>query len=227
MGKAIFNANFRGVESHSSLKQLVAASATSWTTHYKFVVTFFTRFDIVANESIKNYTQEQKDGNSTLHSVRMDWLERAEATGQLFPSNLIVRPFISFGPGSRKENSESCRQNLQASKSHSPGIFIVQCVCGCPKLISVSGVEECEVTSTALSILLFHFKRLPKVWYYDDSCNLVKSIVLHVPWINKDCIIVSGRFHYRGHNCSAVYDPDSYGITKKPSASGAESINQQ
>ena len=227
MGKAICNATLYGVESHSSLKLLVAASVTLLNNALQVRSKFFTRFDPVANESIKNYTQEHKDGNSTLYSVQRDWLEEAVATSQLFPSNPIVRPSIGFAPRSWKENSQSCRKNFEASESHSPSISTVQCVCRYPKLIGISRMEVCEGTSTALSVLLSRFKKLPKFCYYDDSCNLAKFIVLRVPWINEDCINVSDRFLYRGHKCNTVCDPNSYGITKKHSTSAAQFIYQQ
>ena len=152
MGKAICNAPLYGVESRSSLKKIVPASVSILNNALQVRSKFLTRFDAVANESTKNYTQEHKDGNSTLYSVRRDWLEEAQATCQLFPSNPIVRTFISFAPGSRKENSQSCRKNFQASQSHSYGIFTFQFVCRYPKLIDVSVMEECEETSTALSV---------------------------------------------------------------------------
>ena len=87
-------------------------------------------------------------------------------------------------------------------------------------------MEECEGMSTALSILLSRFKELPTVCYYDDSCDLAKSVVLRTAWVNDDFLIVSYRFHYRGHKRNLVTDPNSYGVCREHRKSGAESINQ-
>ena len=87
-------------------------------------------------------------------------------------------------------------------------------------------MDESEGTSTALSVLVSRFKVLPKICYYDNSCNLAKSVVLRTLWINETCLIVSDRFHYRGHECNIVCDPESYEDTRFHSTSGAESINQ-
>ena len=159
-------------------------------------------------------------------SIQKDWIAEAAKAGQIFPLNPIVRPSIDFGRSSKKENAQNCRKNFRASESHSPGIFTVQCACQYPKVIGVSVMDECEGTSTALSILLSRFKELPRVCYYDDSCNLAKSVILWIPWVNGNCLIVSGRFHYRSHKCNIVTDPDSYGICSQHRTSGAESINQ-
>ena len=86
-------------------------------------------------------------------------------------------------------------------------------------------MEKCEGVSTALSVLLSRFKNLPQVCYYDNSCNMSKLVLLGVPWVNEECLIVCGRFHYGAHTCNSNWDPDSYFSCEKHSSSSAEAFN--
>ena len=83
-----------------------------------------------------------------------------------------------------------------------------------------------EGTSTAISVLLVRFKKLPRVCYYDNACNLGRSIVLRVPWVNDTCFVVCDRFHYPSRKCNSICDPGSYNSCSNDATSGAESINQ-
>ena len=80
--------------------------------------------------------------------------------------------------------------------------------------------------NTALSVLLLLFRNLPRVCYYDNACNMLRSIFLGVPWINGDCLIACDRFLYRGRTCNSIRDPGSYRSYDGHGTSGAESENQ-
>ena len=86
-------------------------------------------------------------------------------------------------------------------------------------------MTKTEGISTALSILIARFRDWSRVCYYDNGRNMARSIVLRVPWINNDCRIVCDRFHYAGHMCNTICDPDSYLSSREHAASGAEPIN--
>lgn len=87
-------------------------------------------------------------------------------------------------------------------------------------------MTETEGTSTALSVLLSRFEYLPRVCYYDDGCNMARSIILRVPWVNNTCIVACDRFHYKGHKCNTICDPESYLSCGHHATSSAESVNQ-
>ena len=154
-----------------------------------------------------------------------NWMMEAQRTGEIFPGCPQGRPRLNFGASSKRENARSCRKNYTKSETHSPGIFTVQCVCIHPKIIGVSVMEECEGVSTALSILVSRFRTLLRICYYDNACNLLRSVVLRFPWVNEGCTIVCDRFHYAGHTCNSVCDPGSYRICTSHATSGAESLN--
>ena len=137
-----------------------------------------------------------------------------------------MRPNVSFGLSSRKDNVQSCSESYRKSENHSSGIFTLQCVCRHPKLIGLSIMGECENVSTAMSVLLSRFKNLPKATYYDNGCDLAKSALLRFPWINDRTIIMSDKFLYRSQKFNIVADPDSYSITVDHRTSDADSINQ-
>jgi len=84
----------------------------------------------------------------------------------------------------------------------------------------------CEGVSTALSVVLSRFRVIPRVVYYDNGCNFSKSVILRFPWLHSATRVVCDRFHYRGHVCSSVHDPDSYPSHDHHSTSGAESLNR-
>jgi len=186
---------------------------------------YFERFNQNSNESILDYTSKHKDGDAMMNDADGNWLVEASTSGELFPGRPVVRPAIKFGASAHTENGRSCRKNYNKSDSHSPGIFTVQFVCRYPKLIGLSVMMECEGVSTAMSALLSRFKRLPRVCYYDNACNMAKSIILRVPWVNDDCLVVCDRFHYRGHKCNSIYDPNSYYRCTPHATSGAEAVN--
>ena len=77
----------------------------------------------------------------------------------------------------------------------------------------------------ARSVLLSRFKVLLRVCYYDNGCNMRKSFLLRVPWVNEDCLVMCHRFHYRSHSCNSTWDPDSYLPCRHHYSSEAEAIN--
>ena len=182
-------------------------------------------FEANQNEDVRLYNSLHKDGTGLVDEQDRNWLSEAQRTGEFFPGRPQVRPAMVFGNYSRKENSRTCRKNYVKSDSHSPGIFTVQCVCRHPKLIGPSVMRECEGVSTALSVLLKRFKVLPRVCYYDNACNLSRSITLRCPWLYDEYTVVCDRFHYQGDTCNSVYDPSSYILCSNHTTSGAESMN--
>jgi len=182
-------------------------------------------FEINQGEDVRFYNATHRNGTGLNEPTNEDWLVEAQRTGEFFPGRPQVRPRMDFGRSARTENARSCRKVYTKSETHSPGIFTVQCVCSHPKLIGISVMEECEGVSTALSVLLARFRRLPRVCYYDNACNMSKSIILRCPWVNDECIIVCDRFHYHAHTCNSIWDPASYPSCADHATSGAESIN--
>ena len=106
------------------------------------------------------------------------------------------------------------------------GIFTAKCVCSRTKLLDVSVLTKTEGVSTALSIHLLRFVNLPRVCYFDNCCNMARSIVLRVPLVNNICRLLSDRYHYTGHTCNSICDPESYLSSSERTTSRAESINQ-
>ena len=154
-----------------------------------------------------------------------EWMKEAARTGELFPGRLEVRPSPRFGPSARSENVRTCLKNYRTSNSNSPGIVSVQCVRRHPRLIGLFIMLECEGITTSLSVFLFRFRVLPRVTYYDNACNMLKSIVQRAPWVNDDTLIVCDRFHDKSQGCSSVCDPDSYKSCLDHGSSSVESIN--
>ena len=227
MGKAIASVSiYRSIDG-AKLKTLATTVAIIVMEAEKVHDKYMWSFQSSMNPAISSYADVHKDGLGLHMPAEEDWMDEACVTGQFFPADPLVRPCIDFGNAKKAENTKSCRKHYRKSDSHSPGIFTAQCVCRYPKLVGVSVMDECEGVSTALSVLLSRFRILPRVCYYDNGCNLLKSVILRVPWLNDRCLIASDRFHYRTHKCNSVTDPDSYLMCKEHQTSGAESINQQ
>ena len=187
---------------------------------------YFEKFQTQQNGSVRVSNQEFRVGNQLNTEPKSNWIKEACRTGEIFPDRPEIRPRLDFFRSSRTENRRTCKKSYQASNTHALGLFTVQCVCKNPKLFGVSVMMECEGISTALSVLLSRFGRLPKNCYYDNACNMGRSIVLRVPWVNDEFNIVYDRFHYRGHLCNSVWDPDSYRSCSTHVSSGEESINR-
>ena len=101
----------------------------------------------------------------------------------------------------------------------------MQSACPNPKLLGVSVMVKYEEISTALSVLLPRFKSLPQACYYDNDCNMRKSILLRVLWVAEECLVVCDRIHYRAHACNSNWDPDSHSFFRNHCTSGPEAIN--
>ncbi len=87
-------------------------------------------------------------------------------------------------------------------------------------------MSECEGISTALSVLLSRFKLLLRVTYYDNGCNMPKSIAIRAPSVNESTLVLCDRFHYKSHSCNSNCDPVNHQSCSVHHTSGAESINQ-
>ena len=186
---------------------------------------YLEKLDIKQSTERMKYTTQHRYGPGLTIPRKDSWIDKAIRTGELFPRRPEIRPRIHFGTTSRKENLLSCRKNYSMSDAHSPGIFTAQYICEHPRLMGLSVMLECEGISTALSVLQSRFKTLPKVTYYGNACNMGKSVVLRLPWINDETTIVCDLFHYKSHSCNSISDPDSYPACNNHSKSGAESIN--
>jgi len=184
---------------------------------------FPTKFLALATPEAVAYANDHEAGDDPVQPEH--WLDEAQRTVELFPCHPEVRPRIGFGPSSKSENMRNCRKNYIKGTSHSPGIFTVLCTCRHPILIGFSVMLQNEGISTALSVLLSRFRKLPRVCYYDNACNMMRSVTLRTPWVARSCLIVCDRFHYRQHACKSVHDPDSYPSCKHHASSGAESVN--
>ena len=142
---------------------------------------FFSMFGSKQSNESSECSTSFRDPCATIVQPRDYWLDEASNTGQVFPGNLILRPYVSFGLSFRKENVQSCRKRYRKSENYLLGIFTLQCECRHPKLIALSVMDECESVSTAMSVLLSRFKNLPQATYYDNGCNLAKSVLLRFP----------------------------------------------
>lgn len=101
----------------------------------------------------------------------------------------------------------------------------MQCVGSHPKVLGISVIQECGGVSVALFVLLSRFKKIPRVRYYDNAWNLLRSVVLRCPWVNDQCTIVCTSFYYAEDTCYSVCDEGSSRICANHATSGAESIN--
>ena len=152
----------------------------------------------------------------------------AARTGELFPGRPLVRPRVKFCNAlGTDEWSDECEKKYRHGASHSPGLFTLQCACSHPKLIGVSVMLRAESVATALNTLVSRFTTLPHVLFYDNACNLARSVGLRFPWISEKCTILCDRFHYRTHKCGPEFDPDSYTMCNSLLTSGAEALNRQ
>lgn len=224
LSRAIAKASILG--SSSNLRRLALSCSSVLKKSINARSEFFQLFNDNACPAVHGYNFHHQFGAGMTDVSLLNWLKEASRTGELFPGRPEVRPRVDFGRSSRFENKQTCRKNYKASSTFSPGLFTVQCVCSNPNLLGLSVMLECEGISTALSALLSRFKALPRVCYYDNAYNMAKSVVLRFPWVSDECIIVCDRFHYKGHICNSVWDPDSYASCRAQASSGAESINR-
>lgn len=152
----------------------------------------------------------------------------ASRSGEIHPGRPLVRPRIQFTSSSGRDGwSEECSKNYRHGLNHSPGLFTVQCTCSHPKLLVISVMSSSESVPTALTAVLSRFPTFPRVAFYDNACNLARSISLRFPWVAEKMRVLCDRFHYRSHKCGPEFDPDSYSDCNRFLTSGAECLNRQ
>ena len=196
---------------------------------------FITHFQKKQDISSKNYESaylgpgnvpQPLDVHETSTNTVVVSKSTASKCGELYPGRPIVRPRVTFINGSRGEGwNEQCNKDYRHHASHSPGLFTVQCVCTRPKLLGVTVMRHSESISTALTALLTRFPSLPRVVFYDNSCNFARSVRLRLPSFFETTDVLSDRFHYKGHRCCSLFDPDSYPHCDELMTSGAEALN--
>ena len=123
------------------------------------------------------------------------------------------------------KDTADCAKHYKTSKSHSPGLLTVQCACDSPKLLGFIIMTQAESTALALSSILTHFGVPPRAVFYDNACNLLKSVLIRVPWLLGRTRLAVDRLHYKSHKCSAYFNPDSCRQFDMPRTETAESIN--
>ncbi len=176
-------------------------------------------------ESGKSFNQKY------VHAVPNDssqfGTEVPHKNGDFFPGRRLCRPRVTFLNANLDPEmaADNCTKNYRNSKSHTPGLFAVHCACANPKILGVSIMDSSESLSTAFSILISRFDKLPRTVYYDNACNLSKSIILRAPWVLKETRLCCDRFHYKSHACPSVFDPDSYKSLDRHRTSSAEAVN--
>ena len=144
-----------------------------------------------------------------------------EAKGFIFPGRNHYRKDLVFDVTEKFE----CQKQYVKSKRFTPGILTVQCCCDRPQLIGYIVMVRAESTALALTSVLTNFGIPPRVVYYDNGCNLVKSILTRAPWLLHVSKFVVDRFHFKSHTCSEIFDPDAYHLMDTDVTTTAESIN--
>ena len=133
-------------------------------------------FEENQTEDVRVYNYIHRKRLELAGTINNNWFCEAQRRSEFFPERPQVRPSMTFGNISRKDNAHSSRKNSIKSDSHSPVIFTVQCVCRHPKLIGLSVKGEFEGMITALSVLFSRFKVLPRVCYYENACSILDHI---------------------------------------------------
>ena len=142
-------------------------------------------------------------------------------SGFIFPCAAKYRNHLIFD----KTENFDCNKQYVRSKRFSPGILTVQCCCDKPQLLGYIIMVRAESTALALTSVLTHFQVPPRVVYYDNACNLAKSVLTRAPWLLHCTKFVVDRFHFKNHTCSELYDPDSYFAMDLDRTTTAESFN--
>ena len=141
-------------------------------------------FQAHQTEDTRLYNLRHREVTALANTADGNWFSEAPKKGEFFVGRPQMRPSMTFGNSSQKENARNSRKSTLKSDSQNPGIFTVQCVCDHPKLIGLSIMRECEGVSTALSIFLSWFKVLPRVSYHDNAFNMSRSITFRCPWVH-------------------------------------------
>ena len=162
---------------------------------------FFSRFNEYKSSCVDEYTSIHRHGDHLLGSDSENWLSESQRTAEIFPGRPLPRPGSDSRVSSNRENANACRKNDKKSDTHTPGIFLAQRVCSHPKNIGLAVMMEIEGMSSAFSILQSRFRNLPRGCCYDSACNMLRSIVLWVSWVNDEFLVVCDQFHYRGDTC--------------------------
>ena len=204
----------------SRLRAIASSTEKLVALHIKEAKGFFTQMD-------RNMPQDCYDYWGSFGSADTMLLESDGAavlgsfTGFVFPGRGKFRKDLRFD---KLENFD-CNKQYVASKRFSPGILTVQCCCENPQLLGYVVMTRAESTGMALTTVLSNFQVPPRVVYYDNACNLSKSVMLRAPWLLHCSKFIVDRFHFKSHTCCELYDADSYFSMDLDRTTTAESFN--
>lgn len=204
----------------SFLRRVAASAEKMVRLHMDGAKAFFEHLDYQMPEDCVSYWA--KFGTSAADQIDADnEMTLAAFTGYVFPGRGKYRHDIRFD----KYEMFDCNKLYVKSKRFTPGILTVQCCCNKPQLLGYIVMTRAESTGLALTSMLTNFQVPPRVVYYDNACNLVRSVITRVPWLMHLSKFMVDRFHYKSHTCSEIFDPDSYYSMGQDKSTTAESIN--
>ena len=201
------------------LRENIASMSTLVNEHIEQARTYFETFDTQLTDDCKSYWKKY----GSVHIPPLEIQESSSVLGISFPGRRMYRPPFQCD---QKETKE-CGKRYPQSKSHSPGLMTVQCVCKYPKLIGFILMDKAESTALALSSILMFFHIPPHTLFYDNACNTVATALLRIPWLLIFTLIIVDRFHYLVHKCDAFFDADSYQAMDDNRTNSAEEINSK
>lgn len=105
----------------------------------------------------------------------------AAICGELYHGRPIVQPRIRFTNPIRK--SFECPKDYRHAVSHSTGLFTVPCAWKNPKLLGISVMMSRESLSTTLNAIICWIVKIPRIFLYENACNLTESTVLRFLWV--------------------------------------------
>jgi hypothetical protein len=150
-----------------------------------------------------------------------------QAFGSFFPGRIPCRPSVKFSTRSKRssEDVQYCNKRYETTRTHSPGLIVAACCCEKPKILGISVLTEPESVSTAVSVVLSHFRILPASVIYDNACNMASSLATRAMWIFHRTKFVLDRFHGSAHTCGPTFHANEYPSLDPIKTASCESVN--
>jgi hypothetical protein len=66
-------------------------------------------------------------------------------------------------------------------------------------------MDSAESVSTLFKFIYTRWRKLPRLIWYDNGCQLDRYIMYRFPWFTRLTKILIDRFHASDHSCSTFY----------------------
>ena len=174
---------------------------------------------LIAQVPLEQRVRDQRSAFEDLEpdadwSVDLEWWRYAA----YYPSHPRIRKQTLSHSQDRQTKSMTglCQKHAPQKGVKMPGFLVVYCaIHAC--VIGFEMMDFAESERTVFRLLTTRWKKMPKVVFYDNSCNTYNFCMVREPGLFQDVQFIIDGLHWASHiECSPAFNPTLYVVTPIP-----------